>query len=402
VLGKNGINVIATAQGSSELNISVVIRKKDISKALNAIHEAFFQIDGLTLNIFVLGPSGLIGKTLLQQINDQKAYLKKNKNLNLKIAGIANTKKMLLDPNGIDMAHWKKNLDEHGELVNLSEFIEDIQVLNLPYSIFVDCSADKDIVQHYYPLLDSNISIVTPNKVANSGTYAQYQALQQITQKRNVKFLYETNVGAGLPIINTLQGLINSGDEIHKIEAVLSGTLAFIFNSFSVGQKFVDVVKDAKAKGYTEPDPRDDLSGTDVARKILILAREAGHQLEFKDVEINKLLNEACLAAPSVEDFYTALDADNSRFEQLLLEAEGKDQALRFIATLEDGKASIGLKSVSKSHPFYNLSGSENIVSFTTERYKNNPLVVKGPGAGAEVTAMGVFADIISLSSNFQ
>ncbi|NBA88437.1 bifunctional aspartate kinase/homoserine dehydrogenase I [Emticicia sp. CRIBPO] len=402
VLGKNGINVIATAQGSSELNISVVIRKKDISKALNAIHEAFFQIDGLTLNIFVLGPSGLIGKTLLQQINDQKAYLKKNKNLNLKIAGIANTKKMLLDPNGIDMAHWKKNLDEHGELVNLSEFIEDIQVLNLPYSIFVDCSADKDIVQHYYPLLDSNISIVTPNKVANSGTYAQYQALQQITQKRNVKFLYETNVGAGLPIINTLQGLINSGDEIHKIEAVLSGTLAFIFNSFSVGQKFVDVVKDAKAKGYTEPDPRDDLSGTDVARKILILAREAGHQLEFKDVEINKLLNEACLAAPSVEDFYKALDADNSRFEQLLLEAEGKDQALRFIATLEDGKASIGLKSVSKSHPFYNLSGSENIVSFTTERYKNNPLVVKGPGAGAEVTAMGVFADIISLSSNFQ
>ncbi len=399
VLGKNGINVIATAQGSSELNISVVISKKDISKALNAIHEAFFQIDGLTLNLFILGPTGLIGKTLLQQIDAQKGYLKKNKNLNIKLAGIANTRKMLLDPNGIDIAGWKEVLDAQGDLVNLSEFIEDIQVLNLPYSIFVDCSADKDIVQHYYPLLDSNISVVTPNKVANSGAYTQYEALQQVAQKRNVKFLYETNVGAGLPIINTLQGLINSGDEIHRIEAVLSGTLAYIFNSFAVGQKFVDVVKDAKAKGYTEPDPRDDLSGTDVARKILILAREAGHRLEFGEVTIHPLLNEACLAAPSVEDFYTALEQDNGRFEQLLLEAEAKDQALRFIATLENGQASIGLKAVSKAHPFYNLSGSENIVSFTTERYKNNPLVVKGPGAGAEVTAMGVFADIISLSS---
>lgn len=399
VLGKNGINVIATAQGSSELNISVVIKKKDISKALNAIHETFFEIDGFTLNLYLVGPSGQIGKTLLKQIAQQSAYLKKEKNLNIKLTGLANTKKMLLDSNGIALENWKENLDTAGEKINLSEFITDIQTLNLANSIFVDCSADKDIVQYYYPLLDSNISIVTPNKVANSGTYQEYLALRNIAKKRNVKFLYETNVGAGLPLINTLQGLINSGDRIHKIEAVLSGTLSFIFNTFAAGLKFVDVVKEAKAKGFTEPDPRDDLSGTDVARKILILARECGIKLEFNEVENIPLLSPDAMAAKSVDDFYTVLENENSQYENLLNEALEKGNVLRFIASLENGKAKLGLTSVGKSHPFYNLAGSENIVSFTTERYFNNPLVVKGPGAGAEVTAMGVFADIISLSS---
>jgi len=399
VLGKNGINVIATAQGSSELNISVVIKKKDISKALNAIHETFFEIDGFTLNLYLVGPSGQIGKTLLKQIAQQSAYLKKEKNLNIKLTGLANTKKMLLDSNGIALENWMENLETAGEKINLSEFITDIQTLNLANSIFVDCSADKDIVQYYYPLLDSNISIVTPNKVANSGTYEEYLALRNIAKKRNVKFLYETNVGAGLPLINTLQGLINSGDRIHKIEAVLSGTLSFIFNTFAAGLKFVDVVKEAKAKGFTEPDPRDDLSGTDVARKILILARESGIKLEFNEVDNIPLLSQDAMAASSVKDFYAVLEKENSIYESLLNEALTKGEVLRFIASLENGKAKLGLTSVGKSHPFYNLAGSENIVSFTTERYFNNPLVVKGPGAGAEVTAMGVFADIISLSS---
>ncbi len=399
VLGQNGINVIATAQGSSELNISVVINKKDISKALNAIHERFFEIDGFTLNVFLAGPSGLIGKTLLAQILSQKEYLKKNKNLNIKVTGVINTRKMLIDPDGLDLENLEDFLAQSGEISNLSEFVSDVQNLNLPNTVFVDATADKNIVQYYEGLLENSISIVTPNKVANSGAYAQYIKLKDIAQKRNVQFLYETNVGAGLPIINTLQGLINSGDEILQIEAVLSGTLAFIFNTFKSGQKFVDVVKEAKALGFTEPDPREDLSGMDVARKILILARESGLELEPEDVKINPLLNDACVAAANVDAFYEALFADNERFEKMIDEAEAKNEVLRFIARLKDAKASISLQSVDKSHPFYNLSGSENIISFTTARYKDNPLVVKGPGAGAEVTAMGVFADIITLST---
>lgn len=400
VLGRNGINVVATAQGSSELNISVVIQKKDISKALNAIHESFFATDGLTLNVFVVGATGLIGQTLLRQIEEQSGFLKEKKNLNVKVVGITNTRKSLIKTEGINLSKWEEELQNEGEPANISEFVADIQALNLSYSVFVDNTASKDIIQYYEPLLNSSVSIVTPNKVANSGSYEEYLKLRRIAQRRKVKFLYETNVGAGLPIINTLQALINSGDKINRIEAVLSGTLAYIFNTYKVGDTFVDVVKDAKEKGYTEPDPRDDLSGTDVARKILILARETGHSLEMNDITIHKLLNTACEESPTVNDFYEALLADNQRFEIMIVDAQANGQVLRFIASLEEGKASIGIKAVGKEHPFYNLSGSENIVSFTTERYKNNPLVIKGPGAGAEVTAMGVFADIMSIGSS--
>jgi aspartokinase/homoserine dehydrogenase 1 len=400
VLGKNGINVVATAQGSSELNISVVIYKKDITKALNAIHETFFQVDGLTLNLYLVGATGLIGSTLLRQIQEQKEYLKQRKNLNIRLVGITNTKKMLFNEGGISLENWKEELLENGEIANIGSFVSDVQDLNLPYSVFVDCTADKNIVQYYYSLLSGSVSIVTPNKVANSGRYEQYFILQKAAQKHGVKFLYETNVGAGLPIINTLQGLITSGDKINKIEAVLSGTLAYIFNNFKVGDRFVDVVKEAKAKGYTEPDPRDDLSGQDVARKILILSREAGLKLEPEDVINSNLLNDACLNAPSVEAFFEELEKDNDRFEKLLKDAEENDEVLRFVASLDsENNASIGLKTVGRLHPFFNLAGSENIISFTTERYKYNPLVVKGPGAGAEVTASGVFADIMSISS---
>jgi aspartokinase/homoserine dehydrogenase 1 len=399
VLGKNGINVVATAQGSSELNISVVIYKKDIGKALNAIHETFFQVDGLTLNLFLVGATGLIGSTLLRQIREQRDYLKSRKNLNIRLVGITNTRKMLIDEGGISLETWKEDLLENGEIANIGSFISDVQDLNLPYSVFVDSTADKNIVQYYYSLLSASVSIVTPNKVANSGRFEQYFMLQKAAQKHGVKFLYETNVGAGLPIINTLQGLITSGDKIHKIEAVLSGTLAYIFNNFKAGDRFVDVVREAKAKGYTEPDPRDDLSGQDVARKILILSRECGLKLEPEDVKIINLLNDACLQAKTVDEFFVELEKDNERFEKLLAEAEAKDEVLRYIATLDDEKVVIELKTVDRNHPFFNLAGSENIVSFTTERYKHNPLVIKGPGAGAEVTASGVFADIMSISS---
>jgi len=398
VLGKNGINVVATAQGSSELNISVVIAKSDLSKALNSIHGVFFQSETRSLNLFIVGV-GLIGGTLLGQIKNQTAYLREEKLLNLNIAGLSNTKKMLLDPDGIGPEQWRERINEEGVKTSLPAFVQRMIELNLPNSVFVDCTSDKDIVQYYNMLLDASISVVTPNKVANSGSYAEYISLQRTALKRGVKFLYETNVGAGLPIINTIQGLMASGDKFLKIEAILSGTLSFIFNSFGPGVRFVDVVKEAKAKGFTEPDPRDDLSGADVARKILILAREVGVPLESSDVKVAQLLPENCLTAVTVEDFFEELVISDGYFAKLQSDAEVKGEKLRYIATLENGKAFVELRTVDAQHPFYTLSGSDNIISFTTDRYKDRPLVIKGPGAGAEVTASGVFADIMSISS---
>jgi len=398
VLGKNGINVVATAQGSSELNISVVISKSDLSKALNAIHGVFFQSETRSLNLFIVGV-GLIGGTLLGQIRNQTRYLQEEKLLNLNIAGLSNTKKMLLDPDGISPELWKDRVMDEGVKTSLPAFVQRMIELNLPNSVFVDCTSDKDIVQYYNMLLDASISVVTPNKVANSGSYAEYISLQRTALKRGVKFLYETNVGAGLPIINTIQGLMASGDKFLKIEAILSGTLSFIFNSFGPGVRFADVVQEAKAKGFTEPDPREDLSGADVARKILILAREVGIPLEAEEVQVAQLLPPNCIAANSVEDFFSEMVISDQYFASLQSDAEAKGEKLRYIATLENGKAIVELRTVNAQHPFYTLSGSDNIVSFTTERYKDRPLVIKGPGAGAEVTASGVFADIMSISS---
>jgi bifunctional aspartokinase / homoserine dehydrogenase 1 len=398
VLGKNGINIVATAQGSSELNISVVISKSDLSKALNSIHGVFFLSETRSLNLFIVGV-GLIGGTLLEQIKNQTKYLRDEKLLNLNIAGLSNTKKMLLDPDGISSEFWKDRVAEEGVKTSLPAFVQRMIELNLPNSVFVDCTSDKDIVQYYNMLLDASISVVTPNKVANSGSYAEYISLQRTALKRGVKFLYETNVGAGLPIINTIQGLMASGDKFLKIEAILSGTLSYIFNSFGAGIRFVDVVKEAKARGFTEPDPRDDLSGADVGRKILILAREVGVPLEAADVKIAQLLPDNCLKAPSVEAFFDELVISDDYFGKLQSDAEAQGKKLRYIATLENGKAVVQLRTVDAQHPFYTLSGSDNVVSFTTERYKDRPLVIKGPGAGAEVTASGVFADIMSIGS---
>ena len=397
-LGKNGINVVATAQGSSELNISVVIGKNDLSKALNAIHGVFFQSEVRSLNLFLVG-TGLIGGAFLKQLAAQSDYLRREKLLKINVVGLARSKKMLLNASGIDLQDWQNLLNEEGKTTSLPAYVQRIKEFNLPNSVFIDCTSDKDIIQYYQPLLDASVSVVTPNKVANSGPYAEYRRLQQTAVRRGIKFLYETNVGAGLPIINTIQGLMASGDTFLKIEAILSGTLSFIFNNFKPGTRFVDVVREAKAKGYTEPDPRDDLSGLDVARKILILARETGVPLEPSDITIDPILPENCLKATSVADFFAELEKADSYFAQLLQAATDKGETLRYIATLENGKASLQLRTVDGEHPFYSLSGADNIVSFTTERYNSRPLVIKGPGAGAEVTASGVFADMMSISS---
>ncbi len=398
VLGKNGINIVATAQGSSELNISVVIEKKDISKALNVIHDSFFFSQAKTLNLFLVG-TGLIGKALLEQLKGQENYLSKYKALKVNLVGVMNSKKMLIDAKGISMENWEEERDSKGKTAEIWAFVEEAKRLNLPNSVFADCTANKEIHNYYLGLFEANISVVTPNKVANSGRYEDYALLHRTALKKGVKFLYETNVGAGLPVINTLQGLIASGDRFEKIEGVLSGTLSYIFNNFKAGVKFADIVREAKVKGYTEPDPREDLSGMDVARKILILGREIGLRLEPEDVEILKLLPENCEKAPTVEDFFNELEVSNSYFEAMVNEAEAKGEVLRFIATLENNKITIGVRSIGKTHPFYMMDGADNVISFTTKRYHDRPLVIKGPGAGAEVTASGVFADIVAMGS---
>ncbi|MFL5730824.1 MAG: bifunctional aspartate kinase/homoserine dehydrogenase I [Cytophagaceae bacterium] len=397
-MGKNGINVVAIAQGSSELNLSVVISKNDLSKALNALHEAFFASDIKTVNLFVVG-LGLIGSTLLKQIQKQSAYLLKEKLLKINIIGIANSRKMLVEANGINMNTWKDKLENSGEKSKLQSFVEEMKSLNLQNTVFVDCTSSAEVIKHYEHVLGGSISVVTPNKLANSGMYKDYQKLQQSAQKHGVKFLYETNVGAGLPVINTLKDLKYSGDKIIRIEGILSGTLSYIFNTFKGDKKFSDVVKEAKEKGYTEPDPRDDLNGMDVARKILILSREADAELEFSDVKVENILPEPCRKAKTVDAFFIELEKNNHVFEKMRNEADKKGKVLRFIAKLENGKATVSLQSVDSTHPFYSLSGSDNMIAFTSERYKERPLVIKGPGAGAEVTAAGVFAEIISISN---
>ena len=400
-LGKNGISVVATAQGSSELNISTVIHRHDLDKALNSLHQAFFLSDVKTLSVFLIG-TGLIGSTLIKQIASHREHLRKARSLEIVIAGIANSRKMIFNSDGLSLNKYADNLAASNDKMELDVFIQRMKDMNLSQSVFVDCTSDEKIAAAYDHILNHSISIVTPNKVANSGKYSRYQSLRDNARKGNVPFLYETNVGAGLPVINTLNDLMSSGDRIIRIEAVLSGTLSFIFNNFSEGSSFSDIVKEAKKRGYTEPDPRLDLSGKDVARKLLILARETGLQMEIGDIKINPLLPPACLRAKNVDDFFNELKKNDTYFEKIRKQSADKSKVLRFIAKLDNGKASISLQEVDNHHPFYNLSGSDNIISFTTERYFDRPLVVKGPGAGAEVTAAGVFAEIISIGKYFE
>ncbi len=397
-LGRNGINVRAIAQGSSEYNISVIISKDDLAKSLNAVHDAFYTDLKRTLNVFCLG-TGNIGKTLFEQIEKQTPFLAEKNDLQVKVVGIANSRRMLFNANGIDLQTWESELQENGQQANLKDFVNQMKVMNLANSVFVDNTASEAPIPFYKEVFESSVSIVACNKKGNSAEYAQYKTFKETAKKFGVDFHYETNVGAGLPIIGTLQSLMMSGDRIDRIEAILSGTISFIFNSFQGEKAFHEIVKEAQDLGYTEPDPRDDLNGMDFMRKMLILARDAGYPLEASDVSIDNILPEACLKATSVEEFYQELKNNNDYFENLKNTAAAENKVLRYIGKLEDGKVEISLQMVGDDHPFYALSGADNIISFVTDRYKFRPMVVKGPGAGAEVTAAGVFADIINVAS---
>ncbi len=396
-LGKNGVNVAAIAQGSSERNVSIVIAQKDTSKALNTIHEVFFLSDIKTLNVYIVGV-GLIGGTLIEQIASHNQKLVKDHALKINIVGMTNSRKMIFNEEGLDLENWKDRLVDKGEASTIPEFIDNLVKLNLQNSVFIDCTSSSDVVNEYERVLKHSVSIATPNKLASSGDLQLFRTLKSVALKNDVKFVYETNVGAGLPVITTLNDLKFSGDKILKIEGVLSGTLSYIFNSFTEGTKFSKVVKQAKEKGFTEPDPRDDLNGMDVARKILILSREIGIDLSLDDVEINNILPQSCIDADSVDAFFNELEKANDYFDDLRIAAEQSGKALRFIAKMNNGRASVGLESVDQTNPFFALDGSDNMISFTTDRYLERPLVIKGPGAGAEVTAAGVFAEIISIS----
>lgn len=397
-LGKNGINVSAIAQGSSERNISAVIQEADVAKALNALHDAFFLSHLKTIHIFLVG-TGLIGKALIKQVLEQFQKLSEAHHLEIKIAGVANSRKMLFSADGLELERLIDRLLQTGEPMNTSNFINKMTALNLSNSVFVDCTASEDIASNYQTILSENISIVTPNKKANSADITSYRQLKETARKRGVKFLYETNVGAGLPVINTLNDLLLSGDKVISIEAVLSGTLNYIFSSFDGTKKFSEVVAEAKGKGFTEPDPRDDLSGMDVARKILILSREAGLDMELSHIQVQNLVPEDCRDVKDVNTFMELFKNYDDQFQKLLLEAEADNKKLRYQATLDKGNVKVELNSVDVNHPFYSLSGSDNIILLTTERYHERPLVIRGPGAGAEVTAAGVFADVIRIGN---
>ncbi|GAA4132097.1 bifunctional aspartate kinase/homoserine dehydrogenase I [Sphingobacterium kyonggiense] len=397
-LGRNGINVRAIAQGSSEFNISVIINKEDLAKALNAVHDAFFAELKKTLYVFNVG-TGNIGATLFKQLHKQHDFLLEQNDIEIKVVGISNSRKMVFNQEGIDLSEWQEQLENEGTAADLGSFIQAMQAMNLPNCVFIDNTASKLPSTYYEEIFKSNISVVTCNKIANSGSYEQYKCLHETARKHGVDFFYETNVGAGLPIVRVLKDLMLSGDRILRIEAILSGTISYIFNNFKGDASFYDVVKKAQELGYTEPDPRDDLGGIDFMRKMLILARDAGYPLESADVQLGNILPERCLQASTVDEFYTELLKAEDYFNQLKKDAEEQGKVIRYIGSLENGEVKISLQMVDEQHPFYALSGSDNIISFCTERYKDRPLVVKGPGAGAEVTAAGVFADLVNVGA---
>ena len=396
-LGRNGINVIACAQGASETNISFVIELKDEKKALNVIHDSFFLSDTQVLNLFIVG-IGNIGCHLLQQLAHQQAKLLQRKALKIKVVGIANSKKACFDKDGIDPADFKNRLEESDIASTPQRILQEIHKMNIFNSVFVDCTSSPDIADMYNDLLDSHVNIVTASKIANSGPLNNYLRLKRTARRKDVRYLYETNVGAGLPIIGTINNLIMSGDHILRIEAVVSGTLNYIFSTISATKKFSDAIKDAMEAGYAEPDPRTDLSGVDVIRKLVILSREAGYLIDQKDVKVSPILPPESFES-TLEEFNKEIDVLDRMIESKRLEAEKNNCRLRFIARVDENGASVGLEEVDPSHPFYNLEGSNNIILITTERYHEYPMAIKGYGAGAAVTAAGVFADIFSIAN---
>ena len=396
-LGRNGINVIACAQGASETNISFVVDGASLRKTLNVIHDSFFLSEYQVLNLFICGV-GTVGSSLIEQIHGQQERLKSERGLCLKVVGIANGHKAIFSRNGVDLENFRKDLEEKGMASSSQVLHDEIIGMNIFNSVFVDCTANNDIAGLYKEFLSHNIAVVAANKIAASSDYENYAELKHIARQRGVKFLFETNVGAGLPVINTINDLINSGDKILKIEAVLSGTLNFIFNKISAKVPFSETVRLAKEDGYSEPDPRIDLSGKDVVRKLVILAREAGYRLNQEDVE-KRLFIPNELFEGTIEQFWKKLPSLDAGFEERrqVLEKEGK--RWRFVARLENGRAEVRLEEVDHNHPFYELEGSNNIILITTERYNEYPMLIQGYGAGAGVTAAGVFADIMSIAN---
>ncbi|MDE6399271.1 MAG: bifunctional aspartate kinase/homoserine dehydrogenase I, partial [Muribaculaceae bacterium] len=396
-VGRNGINVIACAQGASETNISFVIEKKSLRKALNVIHDSFFLSESQVLNVFLVG-IGNVGSSLLSQIRKQQEKLQKEKSLKLNVVGIASSRKAVFSSDGIDITRCHELLDTEGIDATPEIIRREILKMNIFNPVFVDCTASADIAALYQELLEHNVNVVAANKIAASSDYPSYLRLKETARRKDVKYLFETNVGAGLPIINTINSLINSGDKILKIEAVVSGTLNYIFNVLASDVPLSRAVEMAKEAGYSEPDPRIDLSGKDVVRKLVILAREAGYEVEQEDVEKRLFVPEEYFEGDAA-GFIDRLRGLDPEFEKKRAEADANGEHFRFVASLDNGKVSVGLRRVDSSHPFYNLAGSNNVILLTTERYKEFPMVIKGYGAGAEVTAAGVFADIISIAN---
>ncbi|MCD0475991.1 bifunctional aspartate kinase/homoserine dehydrogenase I [Flavobacterium sp. EDS] len=397
-LGKNNVNIRAIAQGASERNISVVINERDVKKALNTLHENFFEENTKQLNLFVMGV-GNVGEKFIEQIHSQRKFLKENLKINVRVIALSNSRKMLFDEDGISLKEWQAAL-ENGETANKEAFIARAKDLNLRNSIFVDITANASVSETYEEFLKQSIAVVTCNKIACSSEYDNYKKLKNLSRQFNAPFLFETNVGAGLPIIDTVKNLIASGDKVHKIQAVLSGSLNFIFNNFDENNSFHDVVKEAGVQGFTEPDPKIDLSGIDVARKILILIRESGYEMDIDAIANESFMPAESLATTNNEDFFASLTKHAPHFKAIYDEALSKDSRLKYVAQFENGKASVGLQFIPKDHPFYNLEGKDNIVLFYTDRYVDQPLLIKGAGAGAAVTASGIFADVIRIGNN--
>jgi bifunctional aspartokinase / homoserine dehydrogenase 1 len=391
-LGRNGVNIRAIAQGSSERNISAVISTSDVRKAINVLHEDFFETTYKQINLFIAG-TGNVGKKLIGQLSKQREFLKEHLRLQVNITGLTNSRNMLIKEEGIELGDWEAALAK-SDKADITKFIKTIPALNLRNSVFVDVTANDLVSTVYDQLLQKSIAVVACNKVAASSAYSNYRKLKDLSREFNAPFLFETNVGAGLPVIGTLNDLMQSGDTVNKIEAVLSGTLNFVFNNYDGTKPFAEIVKQAQDEGYTEPDPRLDLSGKDVMRKIMILAREAGKKIEMEDITCNSFLPESCMEG-TVDEFYKEMAKLEEHFKAIYKKAAAENSKLKFVATYADGKASVGLQHIPAQHDFYHLYGKDNIVLFNTDRYVDQPLVVKGAGAGAEVTASGVFADIM-------
>lgn len=396
-VGRNGIDVIACAQGAAQTNISFVIEKKSLTKTLNVIHDSFFLSESQVLNVFITGV-GNVGGSLLRQIEKQQEKLRKDKNLKINVVGIASSRKAVFNKEGLDVARYKELLEESDFKVTPQGLVDEVIAMNFYNSVFVDCTASDDIAGLYHQLLEHNVNVVTANKIAASSSYPSYLRLKNTAREKDVKYLFETNVGAGLPIINTINSLINSGDTILKIEAVVSGTLNYIFDVLSSEVTLSKAVEMAREAGYAEPDPRIDLSGMDVVRKIVILAREAGYVIEQTDVEKHLFVPDP-LFEGAASDFITNLTTIDKEFEEKRRKEEEKGRKFRFVASFDNGKAEVSLRSVDSTHPFFNLEGSNNVILLTTDRYHRYPMEIKGYGAGAEVTAAGVFADIISIAN---